>query len=197
MSDANVWTSSKELGMGDSLRIIIHLEIFYLSNVGVSVNPQLLVPSSFLLAKLPLNCPAPPLKLSCHHLFVRDRFIRSDDFLHSARSTDWRVLTWIFCLDWIPWLFNRHRASKKPEAEAPSSIGCPVQGPSIYFKTIKSPGYFLNINDITDLKKKTVSIIVKVSYLMINIRIRLRQFAMSFLTCRSIGCLDYVSVGII
>jgi hypothetical protein len=62
MSDANAWTSSKELGMGDSLRIIIHLEIFYLSNVGVSVNPQLLLPSHFLLAKLLPELPGTTIK---------------------------------------------------------------------------------------------------------------------------------------
>jgi len=53
----------KNCGWGISLRIIIHLENFFISpNVGMPVKPQLLVPTHFLLPKLPSELPGTTIK---------------------------------------------------------------------------------------------------------------------------------------
>jgi hypothetical protein len=52
----------KNWGWGIPYESSFILEFFYLSNVGVSVNPQLLVPSHFLLAKLPPELPGTAIK---------------------------------------------------------------------------------------------------------------------------------------
>jgi hypothetical protein len=112
---------------------------FYLSNVGVSVNPQLLVPSHFLLAKLPPELPGTTIKTElsssvCETTIHQIGWFPPVGAFYTLASSDVNPLPWLdlMSLEPLPCI-------KETTSGGLNSVGYFAHVSSTYFKTVKSP----------------------------------------------------------